>query len=168
MAALKSLDLVNALRDFARSGRPLLGVCLGQQLLMSESEEFGRTPGLGIVSGLVVRLEPGARAGGRVHKVPFVGWNAIAKAKGGGDWNASPLKGLAEGTQVYFVHSFHTRPAAAAHRLALTRYGAEEYCAAVGTGNVCGVQFHPERSGAEGLRIYRNFAAMVRDAKVPA
>jgi imidazole glycerol-phosphate synthase subunit HisH len=168
MAALKSLDLVGGLRDFARSGRPLLGVCLGQQLLMSESEEFGHTAGLGLIPGKVVRLDPGQREGGRAHKVPFVGWNAIRRAPGGGDWKSSPLGDLAEGVQVYFVHSFHTRPAAARHALAMTRYGSLEYCAAIMAGNVCGVQFHPERSGAEGLRIYSNFAAQVRQAKVPA
>ena len=168
MAALKSLDLIGALRDFARSGRPLLGVCLGQQLLMSESEEFGATRGLDIVPGQVVRLDPGERAGGRRHKVPFVGWNAIRRAPGGGDWGASPLRGLADGAAVYFVHSFHTRPAASAHALALTRYGAEDYCAALKAGNVYGVQFHPERSGPDGLQIYREFAALVRADKVPA
>ncbi|GEM_PF-11488 len=160
MAALRRLDLISLLKDCAASGKPLMGVCLGMQLLMAESEEFGRHRGLGIIDGDVVRLHPGA-ADGRSLKVPQVGWNRIEPA-GPERWRQSLLAGIPAGTWMYFVHSFYSRPTDAEVTLSMTRYGAMEFCSSLARRNVFACQFHPERSGPEGLRIYRQFAMMAK------
>lgn len=171
MAALENLGLVNALREVAASGKPLVGICLGMQLLMTESYEFGHHRGLRIVEGDVVRLEDTADAS-RKLKVPQVGWNSIhregntALARGRGpvsaSWDDTPLDGLADGEYMYFVHSFYVRPLDPNIVLSVTRYGSSEFCSSLRSGNVFACQFHPERSGLHGLRVYRNLAAWIR------
>ncbi len=157
MQSLRELDLVSALRQVAVSGKPLVGICLGMQLLMSESFEFGRHEGLGLIPGSVVPLgEP--RENGRRLKVPQVGWNRVRPAAG---WEKTLLEGVAADEFMYFVHSFIVRPADASVAVATTRYGDVEFCAALRARNIFGCQFHPERSGAQGLRMYRNLAAML-------
>lgn len=165
MRNLATLDLIAVLRDVAASGRPLLGICLGMQLLMGESHEFGRHHGLGLVRGDVVQL-PMETAQGLVSKVPHVGWESVHPPQGavpGGGlapaWNGTALQTLAPGEYMYFVHSFYCRPEQEDKVLSVTRYGAFEFCSSLIDGNVTGCQFHPERSGPSGLRIYRNFAA---------
>lgn len=159
METLERLDLVGVLRDVATSGKPLLGVCLGMQLLMTESHEFGWHRGLGIFKGEVIRLKE-SRDGARRLKVPHVGWNQIhgrgASADSNG-WVDTVLDGLASGEFMYFVHSFYARPADTDTILSTTRYGEIEFCSSARLGNVFGCQFHPERSGKQGLRVYRNF-----------
>ena len=161
MDALRELDLVEPLRDVAASRTPLVGICLGMQLLLSESHEFGEHKGLGIIEGEVVRLQ--GSADGRRFKVPQVGWNPIHSA--GREWKGSLLEGLAEGEFMYFVHSFYCKPADPGVVAATTRYGALEFCASLRRRNVFACQFHPERSGREGLTIYRNLAAMINGAQ---
>jgi glutamine amidotransferase len=163
MATLRKLDLVAALREVVDRGTPVLGICLGQQLLMRESHEFGVHQGLGFFDGEVRRLDR-PRAGDRDLKVPHVGWNSVRRPAGApaGHWQGSPLDGLPDGVCQYFVHSYAARPVDAAAVLAMTRYGHLELCAGVRRGNLFGLQFHPERSGPAGLHIYRNFAALVR------
>ena len=164
MATLRRLDLVAVIRDYVAAGRPFLGVCLGMQLLMSESEEFGAHEGLGIIDGTVVRFA-NPREGERRLKVPQVGWNGVRKCgapqAGGDPWSNTLLRGLDEGEQMYFVHSYVVRPADPATELSRTSYGDVEFCSAVRHGSVTACQFHPERSGPEGLRIYRNLAARI-------
>ncbi len=134
-------------------GTPLLGVCVGMQLLFEESTEGGAHVGLGLLPGRVVRF-PGADADGAPLKVPHVGWNTLSLRR------PSPLlEGLASGDHVYFVHSYHAAPAAPAHVLAASTYGAP-FSAVVRRNNVFGVQFHPEKSQHSGLRILRNFARL--------
>lgn len=164
MESLRRLELVEVLRDVARAGRPLMGICLGLQLLMTESHEFGRWGGLGLVEGQVERLP----FDGGV-KVPQVGWNRIYRVRreGRDSWADSPLAGLAEGEFMYFVHSYYARPVDPGVPLAVTRYGDTEFCSAWLQGNVFACQFHPERSGRRGLEVYRNFAGMVT-ATVPS
>jgi glutamine amidotransferase len=150
MAELARCDLIHPLRDLAASGKPLLCICLGMQLLMSESHEFGRHKGLNLIEGEVVRLT------GR--KVPQVGWNRIwptAHASWEGTW----LAGVPEGAFLYFVHSFYVRPVHAQCVLSTTRYGTVEFASSVRWRNVFACQFHPERSGPAGLAIYEQFAA---------
>lgn len=159
MQALRRLELVEPLRTAAASGKPFMGICLGLQLLMRESHEFGRHEGLGIVEGDVVRLSEGAQEGRRL-KVPQVGWNRIAPAQGR-RWADSWLRGLPDGACLYFVHSFYVRPADPSLALSQTRYGPTEFCSSLQRGNLFACQFHPERSGSLGLAIYRNFAAAV-------
>ena len=166
MATLQALDLVGVLEDTVASGKPLLGVCLGMQLLLRESFEFGRHRGLGLVDGEVVRLAPD-RNGGRPPKVPQVGWNRIHRVEGR-TWQGTLLEGLADGEFMYFVHSYYASPAERDHVVSITRYGSTEFCSSLGSGNVFGCQFHPERSGPRGLAIYRRFAARAAGAQAGA
>lgn len=158
MNTLRQLDLVRPLQELAAAGTPLVGVCLGLQLFMSESEEFGRHQGLGLFEGPVVRFKQPRDAAGEL-KVPQVGWNRIyAPGQDAACWSGSPLAGVAQGEFMYFVHSFYAQPADPATRLTMTRYGDVEFCSSVRRGNIFACQFHPERSGAEGLKIYQNLA----------
>ena len=167
MASLRRLDLVEPLRDVAASRKPLLGICLGLQLLMDESEEFGAHRGMGIVKGDVVKFAA-PKESGRTLKVPQVGWNHVSPAQGAScpdPWKNSPLEGLSDGTFMYFVHSFYVRPAVAGLVLSTTRYGDVDFCSSLKTGNIFACQFHPERSGPEGLRIYGTLASSLSLAK---
>jgi glutamine amidotransferase len=155
MAALRRLDLPAVLAEVAAAGRPLMGICLGMQLLMSESHEFGRHRGLGLVEGEVVRLD-NADLGRRRLKVPQVGWNRLAPAA---PWDGTLLEGLAPGEFMYFVHSFYVRPLDPKVALATTTYGPVEFCSCLRQGSVFACQCHPERSGSAGLRVYANLAA---------
>jgi glutamine amidotransferase len=171
MANLRKLDLVELLRDMAASDTPLMGICLGLQLLMTESYEFGRHQGLGIISGPVVRFD-NPRQDGKILKVPQVGWNRIYRGQGDkteavDPWAGTLLDGLAEGECMYFVHSFIVQPEDPALILTTTRYGHIEFCSALRTGNTFACQFHPERSGPHGLRIYRNLAIKLKNQKNP-
>jgi glutamine amidotransferase len=167
---LAALDLIAVLRDVAESGKPLLGVCLGMQLLMSESQEFGLHRGLGIIQGDVVPLPIHSELG-RVSKVPHVGWEGVDPSESPRNeaavrrWEGTLLHDLAAGEYMYFVHSYYCRPQDPDKILSVTRYGTFEFCSTVTEGNITGCQFHPERSGPSGLRIYRNFAAQARSLK---
>ncbi len=164
MDALRKLDLVPVLNDVAASGKPLVGICLGMQLLMTHSYEFGRHQGLGILEGEVVRLTPGEPAGvARRLKVPQIGWNRI-RMTDGGTWDGSLLDGLQDGEWMYFVHSFYVRPADPSVGLSVTRYGAVEFCSSLRRGNLFACQFHPERSGPMGIRLYENLASQLKQA----
>lgn len=165
MDALRELGLADTLRGAAADGTPLIGVCLGQQLLMSESEEFGRHEGLGIVPGRVRRFPTGMYGEGRRNplKVPQVGWNTL-RPPSGQSWDGTVLDGIEIGDHVYFVHSFHVEPEDPSVVLAETTYGDVTYASAISSGNVVAFQFHPERSGATGLHIYANLVANIREA----
>lgn len=159
MEFLRDSGMVDALRSFAVSGRPFLAICLGMQLLMTESWEFGRHQGLGIVGGSVIRLNSPAGL-----KVPQVGWNRIAKlaAANGQSWNGTLLQGLQDGEYMYFVHSYYVVPDDSGVVLTTTRYGETEFCSTLRAGNILGCQFHPERSGPQGLRIYQQLAESLK------
>lgn len=164
MDALHRLDLVEPLRDVAASEKPLIGICLGLQLLMSESYEFGCHKGLGIIEGPVVRFDNPVGAKGQL-KVPQVGWTRITRPAKGDDavpWSDSPLEGLRDGEFMYFVHSFYVQPLKPEHVLSMSRYGQIEFCSSLQYHNIFACQFHPERSGPHGLRIYQNIASLVR------
>ena len=157
---LTKLGLVPVLREAALSGKPLVGVCLGMQLLMTESHEFGRHPGLGLVEGQVVKFE-GPVEGNQTLKVPQVGWNRIQK-KGNREWDNSPLAGVRDGEFMYFVHSYYVQPRDKSVVLATTMYGNIEFCSSLIVKNIFATQFHPERSGPRGLQIYGNIAAFAK------
>ena len=164
MQVLRGLDLVSALQEVARTGRPLLGICLGLQMLMAESYEFGHHEGLGIVPGKVIRMESPRAPDGSVLKVPHVCWDRMFRAKTDGDpWRGTLLNGLADGVHMYFVHSFYVVPDDPAVSIATTRYGDLEFCSALRYRNVFACQAHPERSGPEGLKVYRNLAAALQE-----
>jgi glutamine amidotransferase len=160
MATLRRLGLADALRDVAQSGTPIVGICLGMQLLMSESEEFGPHEGLGIVRGRVVRLSPGS--GPSAVKVPHVCWSRLEAVRQSDDpWSDTLLDGLPDGTFMYFVHSFVVQPEDKTIALATSRYGANNFCSVLQQGNVFACQCHPERSGPNGLKVYHNLARLL-------
>jgi glutamine amidotransferase len=158
MENMRRLGLDGAVKRFLDTGRPFMGVCLGLQLLFEESEEFGSHRGLGLIRGSVRRF-PGHSSSGETIRVPQIGWNQIRPAHGrAGDWDPSPLRGIAEGEYMYFVHSYYVAPAESADALSMTRYEGLEYCSSVRRENLFASQFHPEKSAREGLRVYRNWA----------
>ena len=145
MRALADHDLVELVRDRVAAGVPLLGVCVGMQMLFEESDEFGRSRGLGILKGAVRRF-------GDDLVVPQVGWNRIRQRR------SHPLfAGIPDDSFFYFVHSYFCEPTSAEAVAGETDYGST-YASVVADGNVCGVQFHPEKSQSVGLRMLANFA----------
>ncbi|TAN46821.1 MAG: imidazole glycerol phosphate synthase subunit HisH [Rhodospirillales bacterium] len=156
MDGLRARDLTGAILDFAATGRPFLGICVGLQMLFTESEEFGRHEGLGLIPGKVARI-PTHGADGRPHKVPHIGWNALLKPEEGTAWSGTPLGDLKPGASVYFVHSFAAVPENRTHRLADCDYNGIRLLAAAQKDNITGCQFHPEKSGAVGLSILKRF-----------
>lgn len=150
MRELTERHLVEPLRAFVTTGRPFLGICLGMQLLLDESEEFGTRAGLGIVPGNVVAIPPKPGL-----KIPHIGWNEIAPPPGK-SFAGSVLAEVPERTRMYFVHSFAAVPHEE-YRLADTFYGGFRISAAIRKDNVTGCQFHPEKSGPVGLRVVSHF-----------
>jgi len=147
MARLRARGLDAALRGAAESGAAILGICLGHQLLFDASEEFGETAGLALIPGRVGPLPAGGR-------VPHMGWSRIAVRR-----DDPLLAGLDGGAWMYFVHSFAAVPDAG-DVVGTVRFGDVEVCAVARRGRVCGVQFHPEKSGAAGARLLANFLAL--------
>ncbi len=154
MAAMRRSGVIPALYDAAESGRPFLGICLGMQALFDGSEEGDGARGLGLVPGMVRRL-PSCGL-----KIPHMGWNSLIPSK-----DSPLLDGLPDEPYVYFVHSYACAADNPADVLATTRYGVE-FHAAVQRGNVIGMQFHPEKSGAVGEKLLRNFIALTRKGAV--
>lgn len=155
MRGLHERGLVEPIRRYAASGRPLLGICLGMQMLAEVGEEFGEHEGLGLIAGRV-RPVPAVDVEGRSHKIPHIGWSPLMPALGR-SWQGSILAGTAPGTAAYLVHSFAVEPDDPACRLADCLYGGHRVTAAVQLDNVSGCQFHPEKSGDAGLRILARF-----------
>lgn len=154
MKHLRERGLVEPLMEFARSGRPFLGVCLGLQLLFDSSNEEGEFTGLGLIPGSVKRFDFRDTPAGQGLKIPHMGWNAVAWEK------PSPLlAGLSSGTYFYFVHAYHAVPADDAVILARCEYG-YAFTAMVQRDNIFAAQFHPEKSQHAGLRILQNFAGL--------
>lgn len=148
---LKIRGLIGAVQAFAASGKPMLGICLGAQLLLEKGHEFGVFDGLGIIEGEVVHFDQTAVK----EKIPEVGWNAVyppadVSWKGGIlDSQEQPL--------MYFTHSYIFAPRRKESIFGLTTYGGAEYCSVIRKGNVYGCQFHPEKSGEAGLRLIEKF-----------
>ncbi len=155
MQTLHGLGLVESLRECARSDRPVVGICLGLQLFLERSFEFGEHAGLGLIEGEVRPLEPGLAG----FKVPRVGWSRIFPG-GDGDrsWADTLLEKVPASSYMYFVHSFHAVPKDPGVVAAWTRHGVQTYCAAIQQRNLFACQFHPERSAEAGLNIYRALA----------
>lgn len=165
IASLRSSGVAEALRELVELGRPLFGICLGFQLLMTESFEFGCHQGLDFIPGSVVRFPIPADSGGG-DKVPHVGWNRVWKKNADGTTGSGSktlLDAVADGEYMYFVHSFVVVPAEASAIASTTHYGGVEFCSSGGRGNVFGCQYHPERSGVEGLKLYARFAETIRN-----
>lgn len=156
MKNLEKLDLISPLKDFLELGKPLFGICLGQQLLFTESEEFGSSKGLDVIPGVIKKF-PNEIGGIRNIKVPQIGWNKIFSKEN--SWSNSPLREINEGAYMYFVHSYYVMPENNINIISTTNYEGLEYCSsAIKKPNIFATQFHPEKSGELGLSIYKNWA----------
>ena len=157
MRAVNDLGHGDAIREFVKSGRPMLGICVGMQILFEASEEFGETPGLGILPGRV-RLVPNTTTTGARQRVPHIGWNHLIEPQAGQTWDKTLLEPFGTvGPAVYFVHSFAAQPSNDDDRLADCDYGGHRISAMVKRDNLTATQFHPERSGTVGLRMLKEF-----------
>lgn len=155
MEGLNVRGLLHAVKDAAARGKPILGICLGAQLLLDRGFEFGECSGLGIIPGDVVHfpnLAPGT-------KVPHMGWNAIEPAQA--SWDGTALENVPSGSEMYFIHSYILQPKQSDHVLATTLYGGHRFASVIGSGVVFGCQFHPEKSGQCGLRIIKSFCDLL-------
>jgi len=152
MRNLERHGLVEPVLGAIRAGKPFLGICLGFQLLFSESEEFGTHRGLGVIPGRVVRFASGGSP--TPMKVPHMGWNSIAIGK-----RSPVLDGVPDAAFMYFVHSYYVVPDDQSVACTMTDYG-RPFVSSVARDNIFACQFHPEKSQSEGLRIIRNFGAL--------
>ena len=151
MDALRARGLVEPLKSYLASGKPFLGVCLGLQVLLDHTEE-GDAACLGIVPGVVRKLPPG-------QKVPHMGWNSVEFTK-----DHPILKDIPPGSYFYFVHSYYADPTDADAVAGITEYGVP-FCSVYIQRNLVATQFHPEKSGSAGLKIYRNFVSLASNHK---
>jgi imidazole glycerol-phosphate synthase subunit HisH len=149
IAELRRRDLVGPIKDAIAADKPFLGICLGLQLLFDVGYENGMHEGLGVIPGEVVRFDVPAEL-----KVPHMGWNGLNIRR-----RPPVLEGIAEGTHVYFVHSYYVKPRDPAVIATETDYGGP-FCSMIWRGNLFATQFHPEKSQTDGLRILKNFAAL--------
>ncbi|MEW6593973.1 MAG: imidazole glycerol phosphate synthase subunit HisH [Thermodesulfobacteriota bacterium] len=158
MAGLRQHGLVAPIRELVARDKPFLGICLGMQMMLDVSEEFGEHECLGLIPGRVVPVPP-TGADGRPHKIPHIGWNELFRPEGG-DWSQTLLAGIPERTTAYFVHSFMAMPTDPGHRLADCLYDGRVVSAAIRIGKAVGTQFHPEKSGPAGIQMLKNFLAL--------
>lgn len=150
MENLRAFGLVETLKRVVELGKPMLGICLGSQIVLDSSEEDGGVECLGLIPGKAIRFasEPGLA-------IPQMGWNQVKTA-------GTPhyvFDGIPDGTNFYFVHSYYPSPANPEHAIAKTTYGSQTFACALCSGNLVVTQFHPEKSGEAGLRLLKNFAA---------
>ncbi len=146
MENLKKFNLIEPIREFIRSGRPFLGICMGLQVLFEEGEEFGVHQGLGILPGKVIRFKLGKK-----YKIPHMGWNRILKQR-----RLSLLADIEDGSYFYFVHSYHVIPKDPEIIATLTDYG-RNFVSSVIKDNIVACQFHPEKSQELGLQLLKAF-----------
>ena len=155
MEGLKARDLIQPVLAYADSGRPLLGICLGMQMLMTKSYEFGVFEGLNLIPGEVKRFVPSVDGQGMRMRIPHIGWNGIYPSQQ--HWQHGLLDGIKPGEDMYFVHSYKVIPDQEVHVLAQTTYIDQTFCSVVKRGNIMGCQFHPEKSSSWGIKILKNF-----------
>ena len=156
---LREKGFEEAVKKFAESERPFLGICVGMQMLFDVGMEFVQTDGLGLIPGSIQPI-PDTTSNGIPHRIPHIGWSGITAPENVSHWRGTILDGLQEGATVYFVHSFTAHPVSANHLLAETHYDGRRISAVVRKDNVYGTQFHPEKSGETGLAIINNFLAL--------
>jgi len=156
MKQLEKRSLIGAIKEYAKTGRPLLGICLGMQLLMNRSEEFGAHDGLGIIEGTVTAFKPANEVDEPGYHVPHMGWNELMQPQGA-SWGDTILSDTLNGSLVYFIHSYRVTPKAKQDALVNTLYGGQEFCSVVKRDNVYGTQFHPEKSGEIGASLIKHF-----------
>jgi len=154
MKGLEMREQIIPIKEFAASGRPVMGICLGCQLLLDGSTEFSDTKGLGLIPGKVEHLPQECTI------VPHIGWNQLILNPVAESRAAETFSTFKDGVWTYFVHSYHCLPANGRFLLATCRHGDAELTAAVGKDNIFGFQFHPEKSSAKGLKILEEFLKM--------
>jgi glutamine amidotransferase len=157
---LEKRNLVKPIQDFAIQGKPLLGICLGMQLLFTRSLEFGEHRGLNLISGDIIPIDA-FDTKGQALKVPHIGWSPLVKPLEHRNWGHTILQNIKVEDSVYFVHSYSAVPTNNENRLADCRYGDFNISAAVSHQNIYGCQFHPEKSGRVGLQIIKGFLTVV-------
>lgn len=159
IAELRRRDLVEPILEFANTGRPMLGICVGMQVLMEMGEEFGEHEAFGLIPGRVQPIE-NTKADGTPHKIPHIGWTALDLPEGRESWKGTILEGIEPGQTCYFVHSYTANPTNTENMLVVSDYNGRRIMAGVQASNVFGTQFHPEKSGKVGLKIVSRFLAM--------
>lgn len=153
MKQLNAFNLIETLTTFVKTGKPIMGVCLGMQLLFDESYEFGKHIGLGFIKGKVIKFPP--IINNQKIRIPHIGWNKIYKSDL--EWVRTPLVDIENESLMYFVHSYYVEPESNENVLTYTNYAGFEFCSSIKKDNIFGFQFHPEKSGKDGLMIYANF-----------
>jgi imidazole glycerol-phosphate synthase subunit HisH len=159
MKHLNELNLIETILEVIQNGKPFMGICLGMQLLFTESEEFGNNSGLGVIDGKVKKFPDHKKDGSRLT-VPQIGWNQIFKTDLARD--SSLIKNISDGEFMYFVHSYYVEPDDTGVVFTKTNYEEVEYCSSLLKENVFASQFHPEKSAEKGIEIYRNWANLHR------
>ena len=154
MDSLNKYGLVEAIKEYTESNRPFMGICLGMQMLFEESDEFGKTKGLSLIPGKVVKLPI---KDCQNEKLPHVSWNELNSKDI--PWSGTVLEGVKEASDMYFTHSFVAK-SDNRYVLSTTEYSGYNFCSSVKLGNTYGCQFHPEKSGKIGLKIIKNFIRM--------
>lgn len=160
MENLHKYLLVETIKEYVKSNKPLLGICLGMQMLLDESEEFGKTKGMGLIPGKVIKMPT------RDHqneKLPHVSWNEIKQINN--NWDDTILKCISDKSDMYFVHSYIAVPNDDDHILSLTEFSDYEFCSSIKNRNIYGCQFHPEKSAKNGLKIIENFVDIIKEIK---
>lgn len=163
MKGLQEKGLIEPIKEKVKNGTPLLGICLGMQMLFTESEEFGMNCGLNLISGRVVPFKRPSEVNMKGYKVPHVAWNNIripSFAKNKNYWKNTLLENMKQNVDVYYVHSYYAKVDNPKEVIATSEYGNQEFCAVVGKNNVVGTQFHPEKSGAIGLKMLQQFCIL--------
>lgn len=158
MENLNRYNLVNIIKQYTDTNKPFMGICLGMQMLLDESEEFTNTKGLGLISGKVIKLPT---QNSSYEKLPHVSWNEIKEQNI--NWDDTILDKVGQQSDMYFVHSFVVSPKNHNEILSTTEYSDYKFCSAVKKGNIYGCQFHPEKSGEIGLKIIANFIKICKE-----
>jgi imidazole glycerol-phosphate synthase subunit HisH len=156
MKGLSNKGLVEPINDYLKRERPFLGICLGMQMILDESHEFGIHKGLGLIPGKVLSIS-NKTSDVQNCKIPHIGWNSIRPNKKIRNWQNTILKNTEEGGFVYFVHSYFALPDNEENILATCNYAGIDMCAVINNNNIYGCQFHPEKSGAVGISILNTF-----------
>lgn len=156
MELLSRSGIIDAIFEVAAKQVPVLGICLGMQLLFSESEEFGFTQGLGLIQGKVAQIPP-IGIGMAPLKLPFIGWSELQPSENRTNWSKTILKQNSVGDEMYFIHSYMATPVNQSDRVADCLYGGIRIPAVVSHQNIIGCQFHPEKSGKNGLKVLEQF-----------
>lgn len=156
MRELESRGLIDSIRSACKGGTPILGICLGMQMLFTQSEEHSLTSGIGIIPGRVVAI-PNVAVNGHWRKTPHIGWSEFLLPEERQIWSEGLFSNIGENPSGYFVHSFACIPSDSGAVIAECEYDGFRLCAAVRQDNVHGCQFHPEKSGEVGLKILANF-----------